>query len=158
MFSFIKHTISFLNLVIILRMNLEIEISMRASTWSVGLKVLGLFQNQIPRNILLLLSSNLKFFIMTLLKSKWFIFVNFWLVYRCEPFPTYPRTYDMLHGNGLISHLASERCNMIDLFLEMDRILRPEVQIQCRKYIIYKQKNNPAPSFLLLSTFCFFLT
>ncbi|KAK7274943.1 hypothetical protein RIF29_16045 [Crotalaria pallida] len=44
----------------------------------------------------------------------------------CEPFPTYPRTYDLLHGNGLISHLASERCNMIDLFLEMDRILRPE--------------------------------
>ncbi|KAI4314086.1 hypothetical protein L6164_027026 [Bauhinia variegata] len=44
----------------------------------------------------------------------------------CEPFPTYPRTYDMLHANGLLSHLASERCSMIDLFLEMDRILRPE--------------------------------
>ncbi|KAF7827984.1 putative methyltransferase PMT5 [Senna tora] len=44
----------------------------------------------------------------------------------CEPFPTYPRTYDMLHANGLLSHLASDRCNMIDLFLEMDRILRPE--------------------------------
>ncbi|KAF7809049.1 putative methyltransferase PMT5 [Senna tora] len=44
----------------------------------------------------------------------------------CEPFPTYPRTYDMLHANGLLSHLASERCSIIDLFLEMDRILRPE--------------------------------
>ncbi|XLR16823.1 hypothetical protein HN51_037796 [Arachis hypogaea] len=44
----------------------------------------------------------------------------------CEPFPTYPRTYDMLHANGLISHLASESCNMLELFLEMDRILRPE--------------------------------
>ncbi|KAJ1395890.1 S-adenosyl-L-methionine-dependent methyltransferase [Sesbania bispinosa] len=44
----------------------------------------------------------------------------------CEPFPTYPRTYDMLHANGLLSHLISERCSMIDLFLEMDRILRPE--------------------------------
>ncbi|KAJ7953901.1 S-adenosyl-L-methionine-dependent methyltransferases superfamily protein [Quillaja saponaria] len=44
----------------------------------------------------------------------------------CEPFPTYPRTYDMLHANGLLSHLSSERCSMMDLFLEMDRILRPE--------------------------------
>ncbi|XP_059447413.1 LOW QUALITY PROTEIN: probable methyltransferase PMT5 [Corylus avellana] len=44
----------------------------------------------------------------------------------CEPFPTYPRTYDMLHANGLLSHLASERCSAMDLFLEMDRILRPE--------------------------------
>ncbi|CAL0312202.1 unnamed protein product [Lupinus luteus] len=44
----------------------------------------------------------------------------------CEPFPTYPRTYDMLHANGLLSLLTSERCSMIDLFVEMDRILRPE--------------------------------
>lgn len=44
----------------------------------------------------------------------------------CEPFPTYPRTYDVLHANGLLSHLSSERCDMMDLFLEMDRILRPE--------------------------------
>ncbi|KAG8366438.1 hypothetical protein BUALT_Bualt17G0079800 [Buddleja alternifolia] len=44
----------------------------------------------------------------------------------CEPFPTYPRTYDMLHAKGLLSHLASERCSMVDLIFEMDRILRPE--------------------------------
>ncbi|XP_057949882.1 probable methyltransferase PMT5 [Malania oleifera] len=44
----------------------------------------------------------------------------------CESFPTYPRTYDMLHANGLFSHVALERCNLMDLFLEMDRILRPE--------------------------------
>ncbi|WCJ22129.1 S-adenosyl-L-methionine-dependent methyltransferases superfamily protein [Euphorbia peplus] len=44
----------------------------------------------------------------------------------CESFPTYPRTYDMLHANGLLSHLSSERCSMMDLLLEMDRILRPE--------------------------------
>ncbi|XP_030956644.1 probable methyltransferase PMT5 [Quercus lobata] len=44
----------------------------------------------------------------------------------CEPFPTYPRTYDMLHANGLLSHLTSERCSLMDLFLEMDRMLRPE--------------------------------
>lgn len=44
----------------------------------------------------------------------------------CEPFPTYPRTYDLLHANGLLSQFISERCSLIDLFLEMDRILRPE--------------------------------
>ncbi|RZC28666.1 putative methyltransferase PMT4 [Glycine soja] len=44
----------------------------------------------------------------------------------CEPFPTYPRTYDMLHANGILSHLTSERCSLMNLFLEMDRILRPE--------------------------------
>ncbi|XVE91600.1 hypothetical protein REPUB_Repub01dG0023900 [Reevesia pubescens] len=44
----------------------------------------------------------------------------------CEPFPTYPRTYDMLHANGLLSHLTTERCGLMDLFVEMDRILRPE--------------------------------
>ncbi|XP_076948404.1 putative methyltransferase PMT5 [Bidens hawaiensis] len=44
----------------------------------------------------------------------------------CEPFPTYPRTYDMLHANGLLSHLTSEGCSITNLFLEMDRILRPE--------------------------------
>lgn len=44
----------------------------------------------------------------------------------CDPFPTYPRTYDMLHANGLLSHLISEGCSMMNLFLEMDRILRPE--------------------------------
>lgn len=53
--------------------------------------------------------------------------VIYLFVHRCEPFPTYPRTYDMLHANGLLSHLSTERCDLMDLFLEMDRILRPEV-------------------------------
>ncbi|KAL3336536.1 hypothetical protein AABB24_029269 [Solanum stoloniferum] len=44
----------------------------------------------------------------------------------CEPFPTYPRTYDLLHANGLLSHTASQKCSMFELLLEMDRILRPE--------------------------------
>ncbi|KAG9441789.1 hypothetical protein H6P81_017643 [Aristolochia fimbriata] len=45
----------------------------------------------------------------------------------CESFPTYPRTYDMLHASGLLSHvLGTEGCDLSDLFLEMDRILRPE--------------------------------
>ncbi|XP_078436979.1 putative methyltransferase PMT5 isoform X2 [Wolffia australiana] len=45
----------------------------------------------------------------------------------CEPFPTYPRTYDLLHASGLLSLLVdSYKCDISDLFLEMDRILRPE--------------------------------
>lgn len=48
------------------------------------------------------------------------------LHYWCEPFPTYPRTYDMIHANELLLRLSSEKCSMMDLFSEMDRILRPE--------------------------------
>ncbi|XP_009372838.1 LOW QUALITY PROTEIN: probable pectin methyltransferase QUA2 [Pyrus x bretschneideri] len=46
----------------------------------------------------------------------------------CEPFPTYPRTYDMVHAAGLLS-LESDhqrRCTILDLFIEIDRLLRPE--------------------------------
>ncbi|KAK1321407.1 putative methyltransferase PMT11 [Acorus calamus] len=42
----------------------------------------------------------------------------------CEPFDTYPRTYDFLHANGLFS-AERKRCNMTSILLEMDRILRP---------------------------------
>ncbi|XP_004239912.1 probable methyltransferase PMT11 [Solanum lycopersicum] len=42
----------------------------------------------------------------------------------CEPFDTYPRTYDLLHANGLFS-IEQKRCNMSTIMLEMDRILRP---------------------------------
>ncbi|KAL2242230.1 probable pectin methyltransferase QUA2 [Sesamum indicum] len=46
----------------------------------------------------------------------------------CEPFPTYPRTYDLVHAEGLLSLEFAEqpRCQMLDLFAEIDRILRPE--------------------------------
>ncbi|KAD0520630.1 hypothetical protein E3N88_44132 [Mikania micrantha] len=44
----------------------------------------------------------------------------------CEPFPTYPRTYDMLHANGLLSYLILHGCSITNLLVEMDRILRPE--------------------------------
>ncbi|CAI9096479.1 OLC1v1032639C1 [Oldenlandia corymbosa var. corymbosa] len=44
----------------------------------------------------------------------------------CEPFPTYPRTYDLLHGSNLLSRLTEKGCSMVDLLFEMDRILRPE--------------------------------
>ncbi|KAK9713471.1 hypothetical protein RND81_06G029700 [Saponaria officinalis] len=46
----------------------------------------------------------------------------------CEAFLTYPRTYDMIHADGLLSletHLH-QKCRMLDLFIEMDRLLRAE--------------------------------
>ncbi|CAL1370628.1 unnamed protein product [Linum trigynum] len=43
----------------------------------------------------------------------------------CEAFSTYPRSYDMIHANGLFS-LYNNKCNLEDILLEMDRILRPE--------------------------------
>lgn len=42
----------------------------------------------------------------------------------CESFNTYPRTYDLLHSVFLFSNLP-ERCDIIDLAVEMDRIVRP---------------------------------
>ncbi|KAF2298825.1 hypothetical protein GH714_028195 [Hevea brasiliensis] len=43
----------------------------------------------------------------------------------CEAFSTYPRTYDLIHANGVFS-LYKDKCNTEDILLEMDRILRPE--------------------------------
>ncbi|KAI4303463.1 hypothetical protein MLD38_039087 [Melastoma candidum] len=42
----------------------------------------------------------------------------------CEAFSTYPRTYDLLHLDGLFT-AESHRCEMKHVLLEMDRILRP---------------------------------
>ncbi|CAH9098232.1 unnamed protein product [Cuscuta europaea] len=42
----------------------------------------------------------------------------------CESFNTYPRTYDLLHSSFLFGKLA-QRCNIIDMTVEVDRILRP---------------------------------
>ncbi|KAL8518727.1 hypothetical protein ACS0TY_009903 [Phlomoides rotata] len=43
----------------------------------------------------------------------------------CEGFSTYPRTYDLIHANGVFS-LYKGKCEFEDILLEMDRILRPE--------------------------------
>ncbi|XP_047311419.1 probable methyltransferase PMT2 [Impatiens glandulifera] len=43
----------------------------------------------------------------------------------CEAFSTYPRTYDLIHANGVFS-LYKDKCSAEDILLEMDRILRPE--------------------------------
>ncbi|KAJ1376609.1 S-adenosyl-L-methionine-dependent methyltransferase [Sesbania bispinosa] len=43
----------------------------------------------------------------------------------CESFSTYPRSYDLLHADSLFSTLK-ERCNIVAVVAEVDRMLRPE--------------------------------
>ncbi|CAK9158674.1 unnamed protein product [Ilex paraguariensis] len=52
----------------------------------------------------------------------------------CEAFSTYPRTYDLIHGNGVFS-LYRDKCNSEDILLEMDRILRPEGTVIIRDQV-----------------------
>ncbi|XP_073294792.1 probable methyltransferase PMT12 [Primulina huaijiensis] len=49
----------------------------------------------------------------------------------CEPFDTYPRTYDLLNAAGLFS-VEQKRCNISSIMLEMDRILRPDGRVYIR--------------------------
>ncbi|KAF3447052.1 hypothetical protein FNV43_RR12232 [Rhamnella rubrinervis] len=49
----------------------------------------------------------------------------------CEPFDTYPRTYDLLHAAGLFS-VEQKRCNISTIMLEMDRMLRPGGRVYIR--------------------------
>ncbi|XP_076945384.1 putative pectin methyltransferase QUA2 [Bidens hawaiensis] len=46
----------------------------------------------------------------------------------CEAFPTYPRTYDLVHAEGFLSLETAKqrRCSILDVFYEIDRLLRPE--------------------------------
>ncbi|XP_076959206.1 putative methyltransferase PMT21 [Bidens hawaiensis] len=53
----------------------------------------------------------------------------------CEAFSTYPRTYDLLHADGLFTS-ESHRCDMKYVLLEMDRILRPN------GYAIIRESSN----------------
>ncbi|XLV01363.1 hypothetical protein S245_015700 [Arachis hypogaea] len=49
----------------------------------------------------------------------------------CESFSTYPRTYDILHADHLFSKLK-ERCKLVPVMAEVDRILRPEGKLIVR--------------------------
>ncbi|KAH7867580.1 hypothetical protein Vadar_016944 [Vaccinium darrowii] len=49
----------------------------------------------------------------------------------CEAMSTYPRTYDFIHADGVFT-LYKNRCEMEDILLEMDRILRPEGSVIIR--------------------------
>eukprot|EP00249_Psilotum_nudum_P001993 c14801_g1_i1 orf=368-1885(+) len=55
--------------------------------------------------------------------------INDW----CEAFSTYPRTYDLLHVDGLFT-AESHRCEMKYVLLEMDRILRPAGYVIIRDF------------------------
>ncbi|XP_010255504.1 PREDICTED: probable methyltransferase PMT13 [Nelumbo nucifera] len=55
----------------------------------------------------------------------------------CEPFSTYPRTYDFIHVNSIDSLVkypgsGRNRCNLVDLMVEIDRMLRPEGTVVVR--------------------------
>lgn len=69
----------------------------------------------------------------------------------CEPFSTYPRSYDLLHANNLFSHYKNreEGCLLEDIMLEMDRIIRPQgfVIIRDEEAIIYRIREL-APKFI----------
>ncbi|KAL0379576.1 UNVERIFIED_CONTAM: putative methyltransferase PMT13 [Sesamum angustifolium] len=55
----------------------------------------------------------------------------------CEPFSTYPRTYDLIHVAAIESLIkdpssGKSRCNIVDLMVEIDRMLRPEGTVVIR--------------------------
>eukprot|EP00268_Persea_americana_P031170 TRINITY_DN3026_c0_g2_i1.p1 TRINITY_DN3026_c0_g2~~TRINITY_DN3026_c0_g2_i1.p1 ORF type:complete len:590 (+),score=92.49 TRINITY_DN3026_c0_g2_i1:390-2159(+) len=55
----------------------------------------------------------------------------------CEAFSTYPRTYDLIHVTSIESLLrdsssGTSRCHLLDLMIEMDRILRPDGTVLVR--------------------------
>ncbi|XAR71131.1 hypothetical protein NMG60_11028255 [Bertholletia excelsa] len=52
----------------------------------------------------------------------------------CEPFSTYPRTYDLIHADGLFS-MYKDRCDIVDILFEMYRILRPQGAIIVRDHV-----------------------
>lgn len=52
----------------------------------------------------------------------------------CEPFSTYPRTYDLLHADGLFSRY-NDKCDILDILFEMYRILRPHGAIVIRDHV-----------------------
>ncbi|XP_024542956.1 probable methyltransferase PMT16 [Selaginella moellendorffii] len=52
----------------------------------------------------------------------------------CEAFSTYPRTYDLIHADNVFS-LYKDRCEMKDILIEMDRILRPEGAVIVRDQV-----------------------
>ncbi|VVA97083.1 unnamed protein product [Arabis nemorensis] len=69
----------------------------------------------------------------------------------CEPFSTYPRTYDLLHSDHVFFHYQShgDGCLLEDIMLEMDRIIRPQgfVIIRDEESIISRIRDL-APKFL----------
>ncbi|KAL7602076.1 hypothetical protein Lser_V15G26249 [Lactuca serriola] len=69
----------------------------------------------------------------------------------CEPFSSYPRTYDLLHSSYLFSHYGNHQdgCLLEDVMLEMDRLIRPQGFIIIRDdESIISRIRDIAPKFL----------
>ncbi|PWA98861.1 S-adenosyl-L-methionine-dependent methyltransferase [Artemisia annua] len=69
----------------------------------------------------------------------------------CEPFSSYPRTYDLLHASSLFSHYGNHQdgCLLEDIMLEMDRLIRPQGFIIIRdNESIISRIRDIAPKFL----------
>ncbi|KAM0941230.1 putative S-adenosyl-L-methionine-dependent methyltransferase [Dioscorea sansibarensis] len=65
----------------------------------------------------------------------------------CEAFNTYPRTYDLLHSSFLFGDLT-HRCDLVEIAVEMDRILRPGGWVLVQDTIEMIQKIQPILSSL----------
>ncbi|XP_051119611.1 probable methyltransferase PMT17 [Andrographis paniculata] len=57
----------------------------------------------------------------------------------CEAFSTYPRTYDLIHADNVFT-MYQDKCDIADILLEMDRILRPEGAVLFRDTVEVLQK------------------
>ncbi|XP_074570279.1 putative methyltransferase PMT26 [Curcuma longa] len=52
----------------------------------------------------------------------------------CESFSTYPRSYDLLHADHLFSK-TKNRCQLLPVIVEVDRILRPQGNLIVRDHV-----------------------
>ncbi|KAL4369594.1 hypothetical protein GQ457_05G031860 [Hibiscus cannabinus] len=60
----------------------------------------------------------------------------------CESFNTYPRTYDLLHSSFLFKNIK-DRCDIVDVAVEIDRILRPGGYLLVQDTMETIKKLNP---------------
>ncbi|WMV46600.1 hypothetical protein MTR67_039985, partial [Solanum verrucosum] len=61
----------------------------------------------------------------------------------CDPFPTYPRSYDLLHANNLLLTIkvVMKVVLLEDIMLEMDHILRPQVTYFFQNLMLVRLQN-----------------
>ncbi|KFK34851.1 hypothetical protein AALP_AA5G201400 [Arabis alpina] len=60
----------------------------------------------------------------------------------CESFNTYPRSYDLLHSSFLLTNL-SQRCDLMEVVVEIDRIVRPGGYLVVQDTVEMLKKLNP---------------
>uniref|UniRef100_A0A7C9D7B0 Methyltransferase n=1 Tax=Opuntia streptacantha TaxID=393608 RepID=A0A7C9D7B0_OPUST len=52
----------------------------------------------------------------------------------CEAFSTYPRTYDLIHADGIFS-IYMKKCEILDILFEIYRVLRPHGAVIVRDHV-----------------------